>query len=247
MVSHARTSLIAVGVLLMSLLPAGAVSAGQATPVTGQLAHPTRGACSPGVSRLGPASRTARQGPAQPHDAGGEGRPDDAGRARCRRRRSKSDRHAQAGFGAVRRWLDADAQHARRLGRHGQRVPEPGAQHTPGYPHHLWHRRRPRSRERLRRDGLPTQHRPRLHPRPSPREEGRGGHGGGGTRDRNPVELRAVRLCRPRRALGPHVRELRRGPDAGLPDGDDHRRPAGSWAGADLSRPCLGHREALCG
>ena len=39
MVSHARTSLIAVGVLLMSLLPAGAVSAGQATPVTGQLAQ----------------------------------------------------------------------------------------------------------------------------------------------------------------------------------------------------------------
>ena len=39
MVSHARTSLIAIGVLLMSLLPAGAVSAGQATPVTGQLAH----------------------------------------------------------------------------------------------------------------------------------------------------------------------------------------------------------------
>ena len=41
MVSHARTSLITVGVLLMSLLPAGAVSAGQTTPVTGQLAHPT--------------------------------------------------------------------------------------------------------------------------------------------------------------------------------------------------------------
>ena len=39
MVSHARTSLITVGVLLMSLLPAGAVSAGQTTPVTGQLAH----------------------------------------------------------------------------------------------------------------------------------------------------------------------------------------------------------------
>ena len=39
MVSHARTSLIAAGVLLISLLPAGAVSAGQPAPVTGQSAH----------------------------------------------------------------------------------------------------------------------------------------------------------------------------------------------------------------
>ena len=48
MVSRARISLLAVGVLLVSLLTAGAVSAGQAAPVTGRSAHlnaaPTRAA-----------------------------------------------------------------------------------------------------------------------------------------------------------------------------------------------------------
>ena len=45
----------------------------------------------------------------------------------------------------------------------------------------------------------------------------RPGHRRGGPRDRHPVELLAVRLRGPRRAVGPHLRELRRGPGAGRP------------------------------
>ena len=36
-----------------------------------------------------------------------------------------------------------------------------------------------------------------------------------------------MRVRLPGRAVGPHLRELRRGPGAGGADGDDHRRPAG--------------------
>ena len=59
------------------------------------------------------------------------------------------------------------------------------------------------------------------------------------------VGLRAVRLRGPRRPLGPHLRELRRGPAAGDLDGDRHRRAPGPARPARPTRPGAGHRQAL--
>ena len=58
-------------------------------------------------------------------------------------------------------------------------------------------------------------------------------------RDRPAVGVRAVHLRRARRALGPHVRELRRGPGARRADGDRDRRPPGR------ARPARGPRRVL--
>ena len=98
----------------------------------------------------------------------------------------------------------------------------------------------------LRRHGLPAQHRPRRHPRPAAGRADRARHGRGDPRHRIRVDLRAVRLRRPRRAVGPHLRELRRGPGAGRRDGDVIDGLQGQRR-ADLrhNRPGPGHREAL--
>ena len=56
---------------------------------------------------------------------------------------------------------------------------------------------------------------------------GRAHHRRGDPGQRPAVGVRAVRLRRPRRPLGSHLRELRRDPAAGHLDGDRHRRPAG--------------------
>ena len=134
MVSHGRTSLIAVGVLLMSLLPAGAVSAGHATPVTAQLAHLT----------AAPA-RPAYLDSAQPVAL----RVDDLlGRMTLEEKigqMTQAERGAVAGDPSlIASWRLGSVlsgggstptpEHAGRLGRDGQRVPEPGAEHPPAHP-----------------------------------------------------------------------------------------------------------------
>ena len=87
-----------------------------------------------------------------------------------------------------------------------------GPGHPARHPAALRRRRRARPRQRARRDGLPAQHRPRRHPQPGAGREDRPHHRDGDPRHRSAVGLRAVRLRGPRRPLGPHLRELRRGP-----------------------------------
>ena len=84
-----------------------------------------------------------------------------------------------------------------------------------GIPHPVRRGHGPRPRQPAGRHGLPAQHRPGRHPRPGP---GRGRRAHRGDRDpgeRTAVGVRALRLRRPRRPVGPHLRELRRGPEAG--------------------------------
>ncbi len=66
---------------------------------------------------------------------------------------------------------------------------------------------------------LPPQHRPRLHPQRGARRARRAGHGRGGRGDRHRLDVLALHRRRARRALGPHLRELRRDAGARLRDG----------------------------
>ena len=89
-------------------------------------------------------------------------------------------------------------------------------QDAPQDPDPLRRRRRARPQQRARRRRLPAQHRPRgdarrrSWSRRSARITARGGAG-----HRHPVGVRALRRGGARRALGPHLRELRGGPGAG--------------------------------
>src|SRR5215213_6857108 len=102
-----------------------------------------------------------------------------------------------------------------------------------GDPAHLRRRLRPRPRQPGRGDRVPPQHRARRHPRPP---AGRAGRARDRRRDpghRPPVGVRSLRVRGQGPALGPDLRELRRGPGAGHQDGDGHRRipgPAGPGA-----------------
>jgi hypothetical protein len=149
--------------------------------------------------------RPAGRRSARSHDTRGEDRPDDAGRAGGRGRQSHADPDPAAGVGALRRRLHARREQPRVLGRDGQLFSGTGPRHPAGHPADLRHRRRTRTRQRLRRDDLPAQRRARLHPRPETRRAGRRGHSGRGARDRHPVELLAVRLRGTRRAVGPQL------------------------------------------
>ena len=165
--------------------------------------------------------------PAEPDDAGGEDRPDDPGRADRRRRRPVAHHDLRAGQRPVRRRLHAGQQHARGVGRHGGPLPGGGARDPARHPAALRRRLGARPRQPAGRHRLPAQHRPRRHPRPGPRGEDRAHH-----RDRDPgqrpaVGVRAVCLRRARRPLGPHLRELRRGPELVDQDGVHHRRAPG--------------------
>ena len=221
MVSHTRTSLIAIGVLLMSLLPAGAVSTGQAAPVTGQLAHlnaaPARAAYLDSaqpvakrvkdlLSRMTLEEKIGQMTQAERGAVAGD--PSQIATLRLGSVLSGGGSTPTPNTPAA--WVDMVNEFqsqalTTRLG-----IPiiyGIDAVHGHGnvygatvFPHNigLGSTRNPAL---VRRVGRPRR---RRYARP------------------DPVELRAVRLCRPRRAMGPHVRELRRGPDAGLPDGDDH-------------------------
>ena len=87
----------------------------------------------------------------------------------ARRRRPDADHHARLGSRALRRRLDADAEHARRRGPTWSTASRARRSHAPAHPAALRHRRRARRRQRARRDGLPAQHRPRRHARPGAR------------------------------------------------------------------------------
>ena len=103
------------------------------------------------------------------------------------------------------------------------------------HPAPLRRRRRARPQQRARRGRLPAQHRPGRHAqreagggdrRASPRREVRAtGH---------PVDVRALRGRRARRALGPHLRELLRGPGSWWPS---WARPRCAGCRAPTSRP----------
>ena len=160
--------------------------------------------------------RPARRRPARPDDAGGEGRPDDPGRARRRRRRPVADHRPTASAACCpaaarcRRdntpeaWADMV-----------DRYQAGGAGHPARHPAALRRRLGARPRQPAGRDRLPAQHRARRHPRPEAGRADRAHHGRGDPGHRPAVGLRAVRLRGPRRPLGPHLRELRRGPRAG--------------------------------
>ena len=159
--------------------------------------------------------------------------------AAARRPDADSITELQARLGAVRRRLDADARTRRRRGPTWSTLPGGGAGD-------------PRCRSRCstastRCTATATCSAPRssrttsASAPPATRdlvERIEHDHRRGDPRDRPAVDVRALRLRRPRRPLGPHLRELRRGPGAGRAgsetaiDGFQGTRPAtatGCW------------------
>ena len=110
-------------------------------------------------------------------------------------------------------------QHAHRVGRHDRRVPQGVVRQPPQDPGHLRPRRRSRRGPRQGRHRLPAQHRARRHARSG------AGRGGGGRRRRRDgrrgrrLPVRAGGRGGARRALGPHLRSVRRDRRAGVGDG----------------------------
>ena len=135
-----------------------------------------------------------------------------------------------------------------RLGRHGRLLPVVRPRDPAADPADLRGRLGARARQPLRRDAAPAQHRAGRHPQP---EAGRAGPAHGGhrdPRDRHPVDVRALRLRRARRPLGPQLRVVRRGPGAGEADADLGRRPPGQGTeGPRAQRPGARDRQALRG
>ena len=147
----------------------------------------------------------------------------------------------------VRRRLDADAERAGGVGRHGRPLPARRARHAPRDPAAVRHRRRARQRQRARRDRLPAQHRPGRDPRSGAGQGDRAHHGDRDARERAAVDVRAVRLRPARRPLGPHLRGLQRGRRPRDQDGDGDRRLPGPPRAARRPRPPARHSQALRG
>ena len=123
----------------------------------------------------------------------------------------------------------------RHLGRDDRPLPEPGAVDPARHPNLLRRRRGPRRRRRQGRGALPAPHRHGRHPQPRDRPEGGARDGARGRRHRRALDVRPLHRGRARRALGPHLRELRRVARAG--------RAAGAGRRPRLSgRPSLGSR-----
>ncbi len=181
--------------------------------------------------------------PALAHDARGEGRADDADRALPGVRRRDADHDLEARQHPVRRRLDPAAEHARGVGEDGRPLPACRAPHAARHPAAVRGGRRARSRQPAGGDRLPAQHRPGRLARREAGAPHRRDHGRGDTSDRAAVELLTVRLRRPRRPLGPDVRELQREPEARDPDGDRDRRLPGPRPLRHRQR--ARHREAL--
>ena len=171
-------------------------------------------AVGPRLPRRGAAGRRARRRPARADDARGEGRADDAGRPLLPQVAGRCGR-VLPGVGAERRQLGDPGRLGRGLGGVHRRPAEARALDAPRHPAALRHGRGARAQQRARRGDLPPQHRPGLHAQP---EAGRRGVAHHGRRDgghRRPLELRAVRRGAAGRAVGPHVRGLRRVARAG--------------------------------
>ena len=139
-----------------------------------------------------------------------------------RRRRVAELRQARGGRrlgGAGRRHLGCVAGHrGPGRGRSSGADPDPGD---------VGHRRGARQRQRVRRDGVPAQHRPRRHPRHLPDARDRRRDHASGARDRRRLDLRSLPGGGARRPLGPHLRVLVGGPEPGarLRRGGERRHP----------------------
>ena len=134
------------------------------------------------------------------------------------RRRPDPDHHARTSAASCRAAAPPRRRTRPRRGPTWSTASSGSARHPARHPAALRRRLRARPRQPARRHGLPAQHRPRRDPRPAAWSAGRAHHRGGDPGHRPAVGLRAVRLRRPRRPVGPHLRELRRGPGPG------HRR-----------------------
>ena len=120
------------------------------------------------VPRRQAPGEAARRRPALPDVPGGEGRPDDAGRAQ-RGRHGRRHRRLRPRLAALRRRLDADAEHGRGLGEDDRRLPAPGAGDAVPDPADLRRGRGARPQQPRRRHGPAAQHRHRRDPRPRDR------------------------------------------------------------------------------
>ena len=205
-----------------------------ATPLAERRRRPRRAQGRPAVARC--------RGAAVADDAGRKDRPDDPGRhegsARTARRFTTSCLAP-----CCRAPTRCPSPTSRDLDRDVRPLPEPGAGDAARDPDALRRRRRPRPRRGQGRDDLPAQHRHGLHARSRGRRGGRARDRARDRGHRDRLELRAVPRGRARRALGPHVRELRRIARAGREPG--RRRHPRLRAGDRRVRRHPRHREAL--
>ncbi len=163
-------------------------------------------------------------------DARREGRADDAARA-GRPQRAGRHPHLLRRLAAERRQLRPEEGGRRRqqppgVDGHVRPLPDRRVEVAARHPHPLRRGRRARAQQRHRRRRLPAQHRPRVHAQRAARRGGRARHRRGGARHRHQLDVRALRHRPARRALGPHLRGLRRVARAG--------RYAGRGGGARL-------------
>ena len=228
MVSRTRTSLIAVGVLLLSLLPAGAVSAGQANPVTSQLAH---------ANAAHPAYRDSAQPVARPASRYLLGRmtlDEKIGQMTQAERGAVADDRRRSHLRASARCCPAAARRRRPTrppawAGHGRRLPE-RRRSPPGcsIPMHLRHRRRARPRQRARRDACS-----RTTSASAPRATRRWSQQVGAItaeETRPPASAWASRRASAWRATSAGAAPTRASARTrrwSIADGDGHRRPAG--------------------
>ena len=136
---------------------------------------------------------------------------------------------------------------ARHLGRHVRPVPEPGAVDAARDPDLLRRRRRPRRRRRQGLGPLPAQHRAGRHAQPGDRREGGARDGARGRRHRHALDVRPVHRRGARRALGAHLRELRRVARAGRAPGPGRRARVSGGAGGAAGTAILASAKHFLG
>ena len=196
------------------------LAAGHRPAAHGARLRPDRGALP--SSRTGPGWRAGSRMTAKLEarvqqilaaDAGREGRPDDAAGDRP----ITPDEVRQYDIGSVLNgggsWPGRTSTPRRRTGsRSPTRTGPPPRAARRRAARDLGHRRRARQQQRLRRDGVPAQHRAwrRARPVPGPRHQGRDRRAD--PRHRPGLGVRADARRRARRPVGPHLRGLLRGP-----------------------------------
>ena len=122
----------------------------------------------------------------------------------------------KSGFGSVLSGGDSDPKTntVEDWGAMYEEYPGARAEVAPEDPAPLRRRRGARAQQRDRRGDLPAQRRPGRHARREARREDRPHHGARSPRHRHQLGVLAVRHRAARRALGPRVRRLQRGPGA---------------------------------
>ena len=145
----------------------------------------------------------------------GEDRPDDAGRARLgHRRHDAGSRTLQPRLRCSRAAARCRRRTRRRRGPTWSTASSVPRWHAAAHPDHLRRRLRARRRQHLGATVFPHNIGLGATRDPALVRAGRARHGRGDAGHRPAVGLRAVHLRRARRPLGPHLRELRRGPAA---------------------------------